>query len=554
MLGDVSASPAAASSVELPLSGLRFAPNDLQKALGQQTLVLAAALEAVEDLQEIPWERTGVIIGIETDPDVAWPAMRRHLVEWSKEWGASAEWLARAMASSSDPMDSALVLGAMPNIPANRLNRQFGAAGPSFTVSAGEQSGLIAVDLAVEGLRRGDIDAAVVGAVDLSVHPVHSEAVREVLPEVRWVPGDAAVVLVLKRAADAEADRDRIFALLDPPAGAGDVWLPPETAPGADRLSLDLRNRLTIFTERFGHAYAASGMLHLAAAALCLHHRSLPSGQPWTSFGRREARILADNTGRAERSWSVREAPTALRRPEREGARFHIFTGRDATEVLAALDNDLASRGQAAGGIRPAPGAAMDGSDRPPGGPARLVIVASSDAELSTARPKGASPRPPGSPRRDRSALPPSARDRRDRLRLPGSRRRLSGHGTGAPPGHSRAGRPPDAAGGLPRDRRMDVRPEPEGAERQRVFSGRLPPSPKSTPISVGRSSVSNPMPSSVTRPARRTVSSQVVPGRTTRACVATSTRQGSCNASWLGGSTRWPANGERRPLGKCGR
>ena len=373
VLGDLAASPSAASSVELPLSGLRFTPVDLQKALGQQTLVLAAALEAVAEVPRIPWDRTSVLVGIEADPDVVRPAMKQHLHEWSTQWDAPPEWLERIGASVLGPTDSAVVLGAMPNIPANRLNRQFGALGPSFTVSAGEQSGLVAVDLASEGLRRGEVDAVVVGAVDLSVHPVHAEAARRVLPEARQVPGDAAVVLVLKRLADAEADGDRVFAILDDlpvEGGAGGASPQPHEEDG---LCLDLHEGSTVFTERFGHAFAASGLLHLAAAALCLHHRSLPSGQPWTSEGRRKARVTADNTGRGVRSWDLGEATAALRRPERDGSRIHLFAGEGDAEVLASLERGLRA------------GWGAEGSGDAGGGeaPSRLVIVASSEAEFS---------------------------------------------------------------------------------------------------------------------------------------------------------------------------
>ena len=373
VLGDVPASPSAASSVELPLSGLRFTPVDLEKALGQQTLVFAAALEAVAEVRRIPWDRTTVLVGIEADPDVTRPAVKLRLPEWSAQGGAGPEWLEQAEAGVSSETDSAFVLGAMPNIPANRLNRQLGARGPSFTVSAGEQSGLVAVDLASEWLRRGEVDAVVVGAVDLSVHPVHAEAARHILPEARQVPGDAAVVLVLKRVADAEADGDRVFAILDdePAYESADAASPDIRAE--DSLSLDLREGMTVFTERFGHAFAASGLLHLGAAALCLHHRSLPNGKPWTTERRRQARVIADNTGRGARQCSLSEATSSLRRPERGGPRIQLFAGDGDAEVLASLER----------GLRAGWGSEACGHADQPEGPSRLVIVAGSDTELS---------------------------------------------------------------------------------------------------------------------------------------------------------------------------
>lgn len=70
----------------------------------------------------------------------------------------------------------------MPNIVANRLNSLLDLRGPSFTVSAEELSGVVALRLAARALRAGEVDACIVGAVDLSCEPVHSAAAAALLP------------------------------------------------------------------------------------------------------------------------------------------------------------------------------------------------------------------------------------------------------------------------------------------------------------------------------------------------------------------------------------
>ncbi len=81
-------------------------------------------------------------------------------------------------------------------------------------------------------LARGRARRGVVGAVDLSDEPVHRAALG---PDAK--PGDAAVVLVLKRLDDAQRDGDRVLAVLDgedPAAlrlGDGRASTPPRTAP-----------------------------------------------------------------------------------------------------------------------------------------------------------------------------------------------------------------------------------------------------------------------------------------------------------------------------------
>ena len=80
-------------------------------------------------------------------------------------------------------LDAAAVVGTMPNIPANRLNAQFDCTAFGFTLSSEELSGLAALKTAARALAAGEIDAALVGAVDLSVEPVHMAAAEALLQE-----------------------------------------------------------------------------------------------------------------------------------------------------------------------------------------------------------------------------------------------------------------------------------------------------------------------------------------------------------------------------------
>ena len=63
-------------------------------------------------------------------------------------------------------------------------------------------------------LRAGELDMALVGAVDLSCEPVHEAALASVTGAVRSA-GDAAVVCVLMRASSARAAGLPCIALLD---------------------------------------------------------------------------------------------------------------------------------------------------------------------------------------------------------------------------------------------------------------------------------------------------------------------------------------------------
>lgn len=341
----------AIEEVVLDAGAVRFPPRDLHETLPQQLLLLRAAQEAVAQAGALPRERTAVVVGMQCDAEVARYGARWRLAEWA-EGALRAELaplgaLERARDAFAPPLSAAGVVGTMPNVCANRLNSQLDARGPSLTVSAEELSGVVALRLAARALRAGEIDAAVVGAVDVCSSEPHARAAEALLPEPLHSPGDAAVVLVARRLSDAERAGNPVLALLaDDGAGAD-----PEHDP---------------VSGRFGHAHAASGLLRVAAAALALSHRArpgnvgvaaeplLPSAGP-PSLG---VEVLALGGGR-DRLVVSAAGPA---RPVALGPvpRIQVFSGADRGGVLEALRGRRESRD----------------------GPARLAVVAADAAEL----------------------------------------------------------------------------------------------------------------------------------------------------------------------------
>lgn len=336
------AASAARETVAVALDGLRFPPNDLQQSLAQQTMVLEAAREAAHGVT-LPRDRTSVLVGMGCDAEVS---------RYGARWRLAAEstdpaWLASARDGIVPLLQSSGVVGTMPNIPANRINSQLDLAGPAFTVSSEEASGLTALHLAARALRAREIDAAMVGAVDLSHEPVHLAALAALGQSA--APADAAVVLTLKRLADARRDGDSVFATLDTSEAVASLKFGDATD------GLDL-------TAGFGKSHAANGLLHVAAAALALHHGAQPktaaAATPW--FGQRSADVAV----------SVLDAGTATARLKADEAaapwladappRLYVFSGVDQAAALAALN---AGQQSAAG-------------------PARIVLVAANADEL----------------------------------------------------------------------------------------------------------------------------------------------------------------------------
>jgi acyl transferase domain-containing protein/3-hydroxymyristoyl/3-hydroxydecanoyl-(acyl carrier protein) dehydratase len=327
------------ASVDLELGGLRFPPKDLQETLPQQLLLLAAAREAMTQVDSLPPTSTGVFVAMEPDVEVCRYGLRWRQAQRLRDQGIDPSqhegWLQTTSDSIIPTLTSAGVVGTMPNIPANRLNSQLDLGGASFSVSAGEDSGLATLSLAARALRSGELDAAVVAAVDLSCQEVHGRALATLLPSA-GPPGDAAVVLVLKRLADASSSGDNIVAVLDP--GTHDETL-------ATPLDLD---------SVLGRSWAAGDLRDLAAAALCISHRSHPDGSPWLE-GEPAGQEL-HVAGTYQFTLSPHDAP----RPALAVPQLHCFAAEDRAALLA----ELAAGNE--GGV----------------GPCRLVILASSPEQL----------------------------------------------------------------------------------------------------------------------------------------------------------------------------
>ncbi|HRA66936.1 MAG TPA: beta-ketoacyl synthase N-terminal-like domain-containing protein, partial [Caldilinea sp.] len=374
------------TTIDINLTGLRFPPNDLKHTLPQQLLILEVARKLAANHADLAPERTAVYIGMGCDPEIARYSMRWRLDEWASRWAAegkpvSPEWIAAAKAALIPGLEAAGVIGTMPNIPANRINAQLNYLGPSHTVSAEELSGLRALACAVDALQRGEIDAALVGAVDLSVEVVHQAAAAELLDAQQQTPGDAAVVLLLKRAADAHREGDDILAIMD-----GDQ----RPSPLAPRPSV---YTLPALSRSFGHAHAASGLLQVAVAALCLHERVrlsanadglLEPAEPWLAAGGRRVRVSVDALGGQASTVILQEAFSTQRRRDAEKIKreekqekpsflkklgfwagaLHVFSGADAATVAEALERNEESNTD----------------------PARLVIVVHGDATLEQQR------------------------------------------------------------------------------------------------------------------------------------------------------------------------
>jgi acyl transferase domain-containing protein len=225
-------------------------------------------------------------------------------------------------------------IGLVPNLAASRIANRFDLLGPAYTVDAACASGLVAVEHAVRELVSGRCDAMLAGAVHVTHHPTLWSVftqLRALSPREQIRPFDRSAdgtllsegvgMVLLKRAKDAVANGDRIYAVirgvgtasdgrstsmmtpnpegqllavrrawgeagLEPGAALGLIEAHGTATPAGD--AAELATMINAFgatgdpvgigtvKSMIGHAMPAAGMAGLIKAALAVHHGMLP--------------------------------------------------------------------------------------------------------------------------------------------------------------------------------------------------------------------------------------------------------------------------------------
>jgi acyl transferase domain-containing protein len=186
-----------------------ISPREAQGMDPQQRLLLEVCWEALENAGKAPnrLERsaTGVYLGMMSS-DYANMALKTgdlHL------------------------LDAHFTLGVAHSVASGRISYLLGLQGPALTVDTACSSSLVALHLACQALRSGDCSMALAGGVNMLLAPELTIALsraRMLAPDGRCKTFDAAAdgfargegcgIVVLKRLRDAEADGDRVLAVV----------------------------------------------------------------------------------------------------------------------------------------------------------------------------------------------------------------------------------------------------------------------------------------------------------------------------------------------------
>ncbi|RJO70843.1 aminotransferase class III-fold pyridoxal phosphate-dependent enzyme [Nocardia panacis] len=293
-----------------------IAPREAKRMDPQQRLLLELAWEALEDSGRDPramsGSRTGVFVGV-----------------------SEAEYLRRMRDESGDPVQMYDATGNALSVAGGRLAYCLGLRGPNLTLDTACSSALVAVHLAVAGLRAGESTLALAGGASLMLSPETFVAFCDgsaLAADGRcktfdaaadgYARGEGAGMVVLKRLADARADGDPVHAVIRGTALNQDGRTNGLTAPNGLAQRDVIRQALTqaglapaevayieahgtgtplgdtieigalgtVFADRgesgpllvgsaktnIGHLEAAAGMAGLLKAILMLRHRRIP--------------------------------------------------------------------------------------------------------------------------------------------------------------------------------------------------------------------------------------------------------------------------------------
>ncbi|MEO0488307.1 MAG: beta-ketoacyl synthase N-terminal-like domain-containing protein, partial [Cyanobacteria bacterium J06659_2] len=184
-----------------------IAPREAEKIDPQQRWLLEVAWEALEQAGQSPTQlagsQTGVFVGISSND------------------------YSRRLVADLTQLDAYVGTGNALSIAANRLSYLLNLRGPSLAVDTACSSSLVAVHLACQSLRQGECDLALVGGVNALLSPELTLAFSQAQMMAAdgrcktfdaaadgYVRGEGCGVVVLKCLSKAEANGDRILAVI----------------------------------------------------------------------------------------------------------------------------------------------------------------------------------------------------------------------------------------------------------------------------------------------------------------------------------------------------
>ncbi|BAZ39247.1 beta-ketoacyl synthase HglC [Calothrix sp. NIES-4101] len=216
----------------------KIPPNELAKLNPQQLLLLKVADRALQDAGIKEGSNVAVLVATETELSVHQLQQRWHL-DWQVKEGLIAgeitlptEKVAQLETVVKDGIHNSVetseYVSYIANIMASRISALWDLSGPTFTITDGENSTFRVLEIAQNMLTTGEVDAVLVGAVDLAGSLEHILLRNQLAPMNTgaktlsfdqkangWNVGEGAGAVVLKRHDVAQANQERIYSVVD---------------------------------------------------------------------------------------------------------------------------------------------------------------------------------------------------------------------------------------------------------------------------------------------------------------------------------------------------
>ncbi|MEZ4744179.1 MAG: beta-ketoacyl synthase N-terminal-like domain-containing protein [Bdellovibrionota bacterium] len=235
----------------IEIGKFKVPPIELQQMLPIQLLMLDVAYRAlkVAGIKKKRHLKAGALIGLDLDAHANFFNCRWDIENKAKAWceelglklsdDAFKEWVEALKDSVNPPLNANRTIGSLGSIVASRIAREFQFAGPSFTIANAENSGLRALEFAVDQIRLGRLDFAVVGAVDFAAETQaalsncsYMQSQGEGIGPCNYNYSDGAVALVVKDLDLAIADGDKVYGVI------GDISITTRLDGGGHKQSL----------------------------------------------------------------------------------------------------------------------------------------------------------------------------------------------------------------------------------------------------------------------------------------------------------------------------
>ncbi|PCH93762.1 MAG: hypothetical protein COB85_06435, partial [Bacteroidetes bacterium] len=348
---------------ELNIMRYKIQPKEAERLTLQQTLMLKVASDAMDDagLNDLAGQgaNIAVITAMESELEI-----HHRMGRWDMSWqinealeSAGIELDEARESKLSDLLKNSIFrahedhspsehTGFIGNIMSSRISSLMDFTGPSFTVSSNENAVFKALEIARNLLSMGEVDAVVLGAIDLT-GSLESVISRQALNKMNdgsasmgwnwttngWIPGEGAGAIVLKRSGDAKSNK--IYSLIDDMAivqsehtnlhgkagakavlaAANEVLTRQKLKPSdigylelsASGISTEDKAEISGLTKAYGlkkpaltcalgsskahigHTFSASGMASIIKTSLSLYYRFLSGVPNWEGPGKSEA-------------------------------------------------------------------------------------------------------------------------------------------------------------------------------------------------------------------------------------------------------------------------